>query len=380
MTATTAPTASISVLELGPVVDDFGIFLIPGRTTDPAIALSQGEEAERLGFRRAWLSERYDLKESGALLGGVAARTSRLEVGTGVLASGSRHPLIAAAMTATMHAMYDGRFVLGLGRSSGEYLAKQSIPIHNLKAFADYIEIVRALLRGETVQYDGPAGTFEELTCIDTPANGVPPIWYVTEGGPKACRVAAEHADGIMLKPFMTIKAAAQSVEWIRRAREELGKDPGIRICLPLITACELDDTQTALISAARFITYIAGMPGYAANYVRSNGWDPAVMQSVQEHRQFANMDRPNADQTFYRHQLLEPAKLIPDEWMQASCAIGSVEDCVARLQQYKDVGIDEFALYGSTPAQNANLIKAWREHRAAQERDRSPAVGVRTG
>src|SRR3954452_23151511 len=99
-------------------VQDLGIFLIAGRTKDPAIALTEGEEADRLGFRRAWLSERYDLKESGALLGGVAARTTRLGVGTGVVASGSRHPLITAAIAATMHAMYDGRYILGLGRSA----------------------------------------------------------------------------------------------------------------------------------------------------------------------------------------------------------------------------------------------------------------------
>ena len=111
-------------------------------------------------------------------------------------------------------------------------------------------------------------------------------------------------------------------------------------------------------------------MPGYAANYVKSNGWDPSIFQAIQEHPLFAAMDRPNADQTFHRQQLLEPSALIPDEWMAESCAIGSVETCVARLQEYKDVGIDEFALYGSTPAQNAGLIEAWRVHSRDVERN----------
>ena len=169
---TTATTSSPTQDTLMPVVEDMGIFLIAGRTKDPARALVEGEEAERLGFRRAWLSERYDLKEAGALLGGVSARTTRLEVGTGVLASGSRHPLITAAIASTMQAMYGGRFILGLGRSAGEYLAKQSITIHSLKAFADYIEIVRALLAGDAVTYDGPAGSFDELKVVDLPENG----------------------------------------------------------------------------------------------------------------------------------------------------------------------------------------------------------------
>jgi probable F420-dependent oxidoreductase len=353
--------------DLAPLVDDFGIFLIPGRTTDPSTALLEGNQAERLGFRRVWLSERYDLKDSGALLGGVAARTTRLEVGTGVMASGSRHPLVAAGFANTMHAAYGGRFILGLGRSAGEYLAKQSIPIHSMQAFADYIDIVRNLLAGQTVTYDGPAGTFEALKCVDIPFDGRPPIWYVTEGGPRACRLAAEKADAAMLKPFMTVAAAATSVQRIRRARDEAGLDPDFRICLPIIAACELDELRTTLISKARLITYVAGMPGYAANYVKSNGWSADVFDSIQQHPMFAAMSRPNADQSFHRHQLLEPAEMIPDQWMADSCAIGSTRQCVARLQELKDVGVDEFALYGSTPTENATLISAWRDHSASQ-------------
>jgi hypothetical protein len=41
-----------------PLVDDLDIFLLAGRITDPAVAINEGEDAERLGFRRVWLSER----------------------------------------------------------------------------------------------------------------------------------------------------------------------------------------------------------------------------------------------------------------------------------------------------------------------------------
>lgn len=344
-----------------PVVDDMGIFLIAGRTKNPAIALTEGEDADRLGFRRAWLSERYDLKESGALLGGVAARTGRLGVGTGVVASGSRHPLLSAALAATMHAMYGGRFVLGLGRSDEPFLRGQSIPVHNLAAFKDYILIVRRLLEGETVEYSGPAGEYESLKLADLPADGRPEIWSINRGGPRAGRLAAEVADGVMLQPFMTVDSAARSVARIRAAREELGLDPGIRICLPVVTACDLDDEQTVAISKARLITYVQ-IPIYAQTYVEQNDWDPAVMKAIQEHPQFQALGRANADQVFHRHQLLEPAELVPDAWMEQTCALGSPARCLDHLEALKAVGVDEFALYGSTPAQNAGLIAAWRE------------------
>jgi 5,10-methylenetetrahydromethanopterin reductase len=358
----TEPTAAAH-RPLSSVVNDMGIFLIAGRVKDPAVALRQGEEAEQLGFRRAWLSERYDLKDSGAVLSGVAARTRQLDVGPGVLASGSRHPLIAAAFAATMHAMYNGRFILGLGRSDGPYLKGQSIPVHNMEQFKDYVNIVRSLLEGDTVRYSGPLGEFEALKLVDLPENGRPEIWSIHRGGPRACRLSAEVADGVMLQPFMSVEAAATSVERIRSAREQLGLDPGIRICLPVITACELDDVETTAISKARLITYVQ-MPVYAKTYVEQNRWDQSVMDAVHNHPQFRSLERANADQVFHRRQLLEPAQLIPDSWMRDTCAIGSVDECIAHFDALKEIGVDEFALYGSTPAQNAKLITAWRARR----------------
>jgi 5,10-methylenetetrahydromethanopterin reductase len=51
----------------------------------------------------------------------------------------------------------------------------------------------------------------------------------------------------------------------------------------------------------------------------------------------------------------------VPEEWMQESAALGTVEHCVARLQEYRDAGVDEIAVYASTPKENEQLIAAWR-------------------
>lgn len=46
---------------------------------------------------------------------------------------------------------------------------------------------------------------------------------------------------------------------------------------------------------------------------------------------------------------------------MRASCAIGTVDECVATLQAFRDAGADEITTYGGTPGQNADLIAGWR-------------------
>ena len=154
---------------------------------------------ERLGLRRGFLSERYDIKVTGPLLGGVGAVTSRLSLGTGVLAAGARHPVLTAALGATMQAAYGERTVLGLGRGHTTWMETLGLAnqpgalgkMYSLPAFADYIDIIRRLWRGETIDYDGPAGRYDGIFMADPPQCTPPPIWWGLMGGPKAAKLAA---------------------------------------------------------------------------------------------------------------------------------------------------------------------------------------------
>jgi 5,10-methylenetetrahydromethanopterin reductase len=344
-----------------PVLDDLSFFVVAGRTANPAAALDEGEQADRMGLVAAWLSERYDLKEAGALLGGVAARTQRLQIGTSALAAGSRHPLLTAGLACTMQAMYGGRFILGLGRSAAEYLRGQSMRAFDFTAFEDYVGIVRRLMSGETVTYDGPAGSYEALKVVDLPAAGAAPIWSGIMGGPRACRLAARIADGVMLSNYLTPEAVHECVKIIRTEREKLDLDPAaIRICASVTTACDLDDVETMAIAHARLVTYVQ-MRTFSAFYSQLNGWSEKTMTAIQEHPQFNDLPRANADQVFHRKDLLGPSELVPQEWIDSSCAVGSPSACVQKLEQFKAAGADELALYGTTPSQNASLIEAWR-------------------
>ena len=56
---------------------ELGIYLLPGHTDRPADLLDEVRAAEALGLGSAWISERFDVKEVGALCGAAAAVTSR---------------------------------------------------------------------------------------------------------------------------------------------------------------------------------------------------------------------------------------------------------------------------------------------------------------
>src|SRR5215470_491987 len=143
---------------LAPVAEDMGAFVIAGavssdpsrfeRETEgrtPAQGLEDGVDAERLGFRRVWLSERWDIKQADVILSGIAARTSRLEVGTGVIGPATRHPWAVAALGATMQACYGERFILGLGRGDAPAYRGMGMAMPDYETLLDYVDIYRRL-------------------------------------------------------------------------------------------------------------------------------------------------------------------------------------------------------------------------------------------
>ncbi|WP_037076421.1 TIGR03857 family LLM class F420-dependent oxidoreductase [Pseudonocardia spinosispora] len=355
------------------MIEDLSAYVISGRVlarprasryvTDfrgVAEGIQDGVDAENLGFRRVFLSERWNLKEAGVLLAAIAARTSRIGVASGIITTPARHPLHAAGLGATMQAAFGDRFVLGLGRGNPGWLGGAGLTMPSYPGLRDYVDILRRLWAGEQVAYDGPAGTFPHLALEDVdPEVPAPPVWFGTLGQPLGARATAASFDGVLLPPVFTPTATATIVERLRRECERIGRDPAtLRICQSVITAPDLDDTETRTIAHARAVTYLDA-PGYGEMLVRLNGWDPAPLAALREHTQFRDMDSVS-DLKFHRGELLGPAALVPDEWMSESCALGSVEECVATLRRFRDAGADEIATYGSTPAQNAGLARAW--------------------
>jgi alkanesulfonate monooxygenase SsuD/methylene tetrahydromethanopterin reductase-like flavin-dependent oxidoreductase (luciferase family) len=180
-------------------------------------------------------------------------------------------------------------------------------------------------------------------------------------GGPKASRVAASPLfDGVYLQPFMTAEAVHNSVNWIREECERIGRDfEEMRIVAPMVSAPELSEERTRAYLHARMVTYI-GQPGMLEVYERLNHWDPKLADPIRNHPMFVE-DPDRVDHRFHREDLMEVAKLVPDDWVYGTSLTGSLENCITKMQEYRDAGAHEICFYGSTTAENAGLVRAWR-------------------
>src|SRR5215213_4103106 len=176
----------------------------PGRLVDLA------EKAEDAGFDFLTISDHYHPWVSAqgqspfvwTTLGGVAARTSRIRVGTGVTCPIMRvHPAVVAHAVATTAALFEGRFFFGVG--SGEALnehvtgARWPAPEIRLDMLREAIEVMRRLWTGDSVDHWGTYFTVENARLYTRPEE--PPPVIVSAFGPKAAQVAAECGDGVWI-------------------------------------------------------------------------------------------------------------------------------------------------------------------------------------
>ena len=353
-------------------IDDLSAYMIAGRVRavpdptsqtsgrTPAQGIQDGVDAERIGFRRVFVSERWNLKESAVLLGAVGARTSQIGLGTGLFNASARNPLHAAAFGSTMQASFGPRFVMGLGRGDRYNLELVGLRESTFAGLRDYVRIIRRLWQGETVSYDGPAGRYPKLALGDLHDGPDPQIWFGTFALPRAAEVIADCMDGVLLVPNLTPDGTASAVQRIRAACERIGRDPAsVHIAQCVVTAPELDELETVEICHARALTYLQ-TPSWGEALCKINGWSRDTLADIRNHPQLKSLDTI-ADNVFHRSELVAPARRIPNDWMTSSCAIGSVSDCVAQFRAFREAGADEIVTYGSTPAQNASLAAAWR-------------------
>lgn len=346
-------------------LDQVGIYILPGRISDPQRGVREAVEAERLGFRRVWLSERYDVKDGGVLCGVVAARTTSIGVAAGVLADAVRHPLMTAALAATMQATFPGRFLLGLGRGHGGVLAPQGFHQSTLQGFTEYVELLKRLWAGEVVSYQGILGTFPSMTMVDKLVGPPPELVYGTFAKPAGVELAAKHFDGVLLLPYLSVAAVRDVATRLRDAVERAGRDPDrFRIYHGVVTAPDFDEDRELMVVHARAITNFqaAGVGEFLAS---SNGWSLESLADLRAHPLFTRMRTKVADQQFTRTELLDVAKLVPRQWMEQSAAVGSSKECCERLGEYLDAGVDELVIHGSSPADNAELLRIWRERQS---------------
>lgn len=337
---------------------ELSCYLLPGHSQSPADALQQARRAEELGLGRVWLSERFDVKDAGVICGAAAAVTGRIGVATAATNLHTRHPHVLATLCSSLHYLSGGRFTLGLARGVAIRDELMGLASVGNKQLADGLEILRTLWSGGKVMgYDGPMGKLPYLSSGDWMDADIP-IYFVGFGQ-KSLVFAGQHFDGAHLHTFITPEGLKRARAAVAQGAQKAGRNPAdVKICTVLATAFEPDREAHLRKMVGRMATYMQA-PGYADMLVTLNGWDQQVLEDFRVHPAVTSVPG-GIDSVATLEQLEEIEKLIPAEWLSAA-AVGSAEDCAARIKLELEVGADEVCMHGSTPDEFAPVIDAYR-------------------
>ncbi len=335
---------------------ELNCYLLPGHTRSPADVLEEARAAEALGLGRAWVSERYDVKEAGVICSAALSVTSTLRVATAATNIHTRHPALLAGMCSSLHYLSGGRFELGLSR--GIVIRNQLMGLDNVSnaAMVEGLALLRTLLGGgKVIGHEGALGSFPYLSNGDWLEASMP-VHFVGFGE-NSLRFAGAHFDGVHLHTFITPAGLRKARALVSEGAEAAGRDPdAIEITSVCATALEPSEEDILRKLVARMATYMQA-PSYAEHLVRLNGWDMEVLEAFRASA--AVQAIPGAiDTVASLEQLAEIRDLIPAEWLP--CARGTAEECARYWLLEQDCGADTVCIHGSTPAEFEPALRAY--------------------
>lgn len=339
-----------------PAYPELGFYTLAGAPRSPRDMLDELVLAEELGLGTAFISERFNMKEAGALTGAALGATRNISVITAATNHTTRHPLVTASWASTLHLLSEGRFSLGLGRGIEAMFRAYGMPMATTESLEQFAILMRRLWNGDTVMnWSDLTGTYPVLRLdpefrLDIPLS-------ITVFGEKTLQMAGRTYDNVILHTFFTDETTARAVKTVKRSALEAGRNPDdvkVWSCFATI-GDHIDPALRLKKTVGRLATYLQA---YGDLMVRTNNWDPAVLKRFRED-EFVRSFPGALDAKGTTEDLERVAPLIPEEWLAPS-AQGTPEQCAAAVRGQFDLGCDGVIMHGATPEELAPIVRTY--------------------
>jgi len=314
-------------------------------------------DAEDMGLGTAFISERFNIKEAGALTGAAIGATSNINIVTAATNHTTRHPIVSASWASTLHLMSEGRFSLGLGRGIDAMFNAYGMPLATTDSMEQFALLMRRLWKGETVlNYADLTGTYPVLRL--DPAFDLDIPLSITAFGPQTLEMAGRAYDNVILHTFFTDETTERAVQTVKKSAEQAGRDPSsvkVWSCFATI-GDHIDPALRLKKTVGRLATYLQA---YGDLMVRTNKWDPEVLKRFRAD-EFVKTFPGALDAKGTTEDLERVAPLIPEEWLAPS-ASGTPEQCVAAIRNQFALGCDGVIMHGATPTELAPIVASYK-------------------
>jgi F420-dependent oxidoreductase-like protein len=252
----------------------FGGAITSGSIDD---VVAEARQAEADGFASYWAPQIFS-HDALTVLAIVGREVPRIELGTSVVPTYPRHPMMLAQQALTVNAAVGGRLCLGIGLSHQvviETMMGMSFdkPVRHLR---EYLSVLGPLSRGEAVGFDGEV--YRTHAAVAVPGS-MPFSTVVAALGPQMLKATAELADGTLTWCTGPQTLAQHTVPTINAAAEAAGRPaPRVIAALPV---CVTTDLAGAHERAAQVFAIYGQLPSYRAMLDREGAAGPADIAIV---------------------------------------------------------------------------------------------------
>ena len=244
-------------------------------TIDQVVAEARQVEAD--GYASYWVPQIFGW-DTMIVLAIVGREVPRIELGTSVIPTYPRHPMMLAQQTRTVQAASGGRFCLGIGLSHKIVIESMmglsfEKPVRHLR---EYLSVLMPLIQSGSVSFVGETYTTHAGLSI-TEGGGSQVV--VAALGEQMLKVTARLADGTLT--WCTGPATLQShiIPTITAAAAEAGRPaPRVIAALPV---CVTDNPADALVQASSVFAIYGQLPSYRAMLDREGAAGPADIAIV---------------------------------------------------------------------------------------------------
>jgi F420-dependent oxidoreductase-like protein len=310
---------------------------------------------ERAGLEIVFVPEAYSF-DAVSQLGFIAARTTALEIASGILPVYSRTPALTAMTAAGLDFVSGGRFTLGLGTSGPQVIegwhgVPYDAPVGRTR---ELIEICRLVWRRERLDYhgkhytlplDGGTGLGKPLKLINHPVRDRIPI-VVAALGPKNVALAAELAEGWQPIFYFPEKAAAAWGGPLAQGRAGRAADLGpLDVIASAPLAIGEDVTHLRELARPVFALYIGGMGARGRNFY----YDLACRFGYER-------EAKQIQDAYLDGRKDEAAALVPAELVEKTALIGPDGYVAERLEAFRESGVTTLTVTPLAPTHAARV------------------------
>ena len=303
----------------------FHVGCLPNRPIEAC--LEMGRRAEDLGYTGIWIADSHSvMRDAYSILSVLAVQTKNLQLASGVTLTVTRHPAVLANSWATLQELSKGRAICGIGVGESA-VYNLGLKPEKLAAFEEKLSVIRALLRGESVDYEG--------TELQMPWSSTEVPLVMASSGPKSLQLAGRIADGVLFQVGADPSLVQYALDNIRMGAESAGRQlSDLKLYMRVATSVH-PDRNTAQQA-------LKGYTSVAAGTVFKT-----VPRSYFDDDLYEDLERFKAAYDYADHgsNESEHSNLLTERIFNAMAIACPPAEATQRFRLLSEMGIDDFVL-----------------------------------